>query len=94
VIPPHESPGGVTFAVKLRPRGKGNALTGEVGGALKLSLTVPPVDGQAHQACVEFFAKFLKLPRSSVTIASGRASRHKVIRVAGLTARQVRDRLP
>jgi len=87
------SPDGVTFAVKVHPRAKKNAITGEVGDALKLALTAPPVDGKANEACIDFFAKLLNLPRSSVTIAAGQASRNKVIRVAGLTAQQVRDHL-
>ena len=88
-----ESPAGITFAVKVHPRAKKNAITGEVGVALKLALTAPPVDGKANAACIEFFAKLLNLPRSSVTIAAGQTSRNKVIRVSGLTAQQVRDRL-
>ena len=88
-----ESSEGVSFAVKVHPRAKKNAITGEVGDALKVSLTTPPVEGRANEACVEFFAKLLKVPRSSVTIASGLSSRNKVIRVAGVTAQQVRDRL-
>ena len=88
-----DSPAGITFAVKVRPRAKKNAITGEVGDALKVALTAPPVDGKANAACIEFFAKLLNVPRSSVTIASGQNTRNKVIRVAGLTAQQVRDRL-
>ena len=88
-----ETAGAVTFAVKVHPRAKKNATTGELGDALKVSLTTPPVDGRANKACVEFFAKLLKVPRSSVTIASGQTSRNKVIRVAGLTAEQLRARL-
>jgi uncharacterized protein len=88
-----ESPAGTTFAVKVHPRAKENAITGEVGDALKLSLTAPPVDGKANQACIDFFAKLLEVPRSSVTIAAGLTSRNKVIRVVGLTGQQVRERL-
>ncbi len=88
-----EVSGGATFAVKLHPRAKKNAITGEIGDALKVALTAPPVDGKANEACVEFFAKLLKVPRSSVTIAAGLTSRNKVIRVAGLTAEEVRSRL-
>jgi uncharacterized protein (TIGR00251 family) len=87
------SPNGITFAVKVHPRAKKNAIAGEVGDALKLALTAPPLDGKANEACIEFFAKLLNLPRSSVTIAAGQTSRIKVIRVSGLTAQQVRDRL-
>jgi len=87
------SPTGATFAVKVHPRAKKNAITGEVGDALKVALTAPPVDGKANEACIEFFAKLLKVSRSSVTIAAGLTSRNKVIRVAGLTAQQISERL-
>jgi uncharacterized protein len=88
-----DSSSGATFAVKIHPRAKKNAITGEVGDALKVSLTAPPVDGKANAACIEFFAKILNVPRSSVTIASGQSSRNKVIRVAGVSAEVVRRRL-
>ena len=84
---------GVTFAVKVHPRAKKDAITGELGDALKVSLTTPPVEGRANEACIEFFAKLLKVPRSSVTIASGQTSRNKVIRVAGVSRDYVIDRL-
>jgi len=83
----------VSFAIRVHPRAKKNAITGEVGDALKLSLTDPPVDGKANEACIDFFAKLLKVPRSSVTIAAGQTSRNKAIRVAGLSAEEVRQRL-
>ncbi len=89
----NENDQGVSFAVRVHPRAKKNGMTGEVGGALKLSLTTPPIEGRANEACVEFFAKLLKVPRSSVTIASGQSSRNKVIRVMGVTAQFVRDEL-
>jgi len=94
VIPIRESDQSVTFAVRVHPRAKKDAITGELGDALKLSLTAPPVEGRANEACIEFFAKLLKVPRSSVTIASGQSTRNKVIRVAGVSAQYVRDRLP
>jgi uncharacterized protein (TIGR00251 family) len=89
VIPVNSISGGVTFAVKIHSRARKNAITGELGDALKLSLTAPPVEGRANEACIEFFAKLMKVPRSSVTIASGRNSRDKVIRVDGLSADEV-----
>jgi len=88
-----ESPAGVTFAVKVHPRAKKTAITGEVGDALKVALTAPPVDGKANEACIDFFTKLLKVPRSSITIAAGLTSRNKLIRVAGLTAEELRERL-
>jgi uncharacterized protein (TIGR00251 family) len=93
MIPINERDGGVTFAIKVHPRAKKNAIAGEAGDALKLALTAPPVDGKANDACVKFFAKLLKVPRSSITIAAGQTSRNKVIRVAGISARELQARL-
>jgi uncharacterized protein (TIGR00251 family) len=88
-----DSSHGVTFPVKVHPRAKKDAITGEVGDSLKVSLTTPPVEGRANQACIEFFAKLLKVPRSSVTIASGQTSRNKIICVTGVSREYVLDRL-
>jgi len=89
----HDTVSGATFAVKVHPRARKNAITGEVGEALKVALTAPPVEGKANQACIDFIASLLKVPRSSVTIASGASSRNKVIRVTGLSAEDVRRRM-
>jgi len=93
MIPVHKTENGVTFEVKVHPRAKKNAITGEVGDALKVALTAPPVEGKANEACIEFFAKLLKVPRSSVSIVAGLTSRNKVIAVKGLSAEQARERL-
>ena len=93
MIPVHDTPGGAFFAIKVHPRARKNAITGELGDALKVSLTSPPVDGRANQACIEFLAKLLKVPQSSVTIASGQTSRTKVLRVSGLAAEEMRKRI-
>ncbi len=88
-----ETSDGASFAIKVHPRAKKNAINGEVGDALKVSIAAPPVEGRANEACIEFFAKLLKVPRSSVTIAAGQNSRNKVIQVARLSAEDVRARL-
>jgi uncharacterized protein (TIGR00251 family) len=93
MIPIRDTPQGATFSVKVHPRAKKNAITGELGDALKLALTAPPVDGAANEACIKFLAEVLDVPRSSVSIAAGESSRQKVIRVGGLSAAQVGQRL-
>jgi uncharacterized protein len=93
VIPVHDTPSGATFAVKVHPRAGRNAVTGELGDALKLSLTAPPIEGRANHACIEFIAELLSVPKSSVSIIAGQGSRKKVVRVAGLAAADVRARL-
>jgi uncharacterized protein len=86
MIPVREAGGAVTFAVRVHPRAKKDGISGTMGDALKLSLTSPPVDGRANQACIEFFAKLFKVPRTSVTIAAGESSRNKIVRVIGISA--------
>jgi uncharacterized protein len=93
MIPIRDTPLGATFQVKVHPRARKSAITGVVGEALKLALTAPPVEGRANEACIEYFAEFLNVARSSVTIAAGESSRQKLIRVAGLSAAQVEAKL-
>ena len=93
MIPIHDTAAGATFAVRVHPRARKNAITGVLGDALKLSLTAPPAEGRANDACIAFLAEVLRLPRSSVTIAAGHASRNKVVRIAGMTASALEQRL-
>jgi len=93
VILIRDTPQGATFAVRVQPRARRNAVVGETGDALKIALTAPPIEGRASEACIEFLAEFLKVPRSSITIAAGQTSRNKVIRVRGLTAAEVAGRV-
>jgi uncharacterized protein len=93
MIPVSENSDGVSFAVKIQPRAKRNAIVGELGDALKIALTAPPVEGRANEACIKFLSNLLEVPRSSVSIACGETSRRKVIRVAGLTADELRKRI-
>jgi uncharacterized protein len=88
-----DTPLGATFQVRIHPRARKNALTGEIGDALKVALTAPPVEGRANDACIAFLAELLNVSRASVTIAAGHSSRDKVIRVAGMSAADVQARL-
>ena len=89
----NESGDGVTLQVRLHPRAKKDAITGEHGEALKIALTAPPVEGRANEALIAFLAALLKVPRASVSIAAGQSSRNKVVRIAGISAAAVRQTL-
>jgi uncharacterized protein (TIGR00251 family) len=93
MIPVKDTAAGATFAVKVHPRARKNAITGAVGDALKLALTAPPVEGKANEACTKYLAEVLGVPRSSITIVAGESSRTKVIRVAGLSGAAIEQRL-
>jgi uncharacterized protein len=93
MIPVNDTAAGATFSVRVHPRARKDAITGMLGDALKLSLTAPPAEGRANLACIELLAEVLRLPRSSVTIAAGHASRNKVVRVSGFSASAVAERI-
>ena len=88
-----EAEGGVTFAVKVQPRARRNAVAGTVGDALKISITAVAEDGRANRACIAFLAASLKVAASAVSILAGHGNRRKVVRIAGISAEELRDRL-
>ena len=88
-----EANGGVTFAVRIMPRSSRNQIAGVEGGALKIKLTAPPVEGAANAALIEFIAEWLGVRRSAVSIRSGGKARNKLVRVNGVTREHVLGRL-
>ncbi|WP_299641833.1 DUF167 domain-containing protein [Devosia sp.] len=80
--------GSVTLAVRATPKASKTAL-GTVmvmpdgRSALSVRVAAPPVDGAANAALIAFFSKRLGVRRSDVTIASGEASRLKLLRISG-----------
>src|SRR6266481_3573397 len=84
-----EREGVVTFSTRVQPRASKDEIAGEMGGALKVRLRAPAVEGRANEALVEFLAELLKTPRSAVSILSGERSRVKRIEIRGVTRQQV-----
>jgi hypothetical protein len=85
-----EADGGLSFLVRVQPRANRNEIDGEWQGALRIRLTVPPVEGRANEALRRFLADCLNVPLGAVRIASGQRSRLKRIEVQGAKAEQVR----
>ena len=88
-----ESPGGAILRVKVQPRAPRSEVVGRLGDEVKIRITAPPVDSAANEALVEFLADRLGCPRRSVELLHGHKSPHKVLRLRGLTAAAVADRL-
>lgn len=81
----HESRNGITFNVKVIPRAKRDEIVGAEGDALKIRLNAPPVEGRANEALIKFLAELLNVPRARIEIVRGETSRHKVVRVRGVS---------
>ena len=83
-----------TFAVKVVPRASKNQIVGKESGAIKIRLNAPPVEGKANEALVKFLAETLGVRRAQIEIVTGHASRHKIVRVRGVTANQIENLVP
>jgi uncharacterized protein (TIGR00251 family) len=77
--------GGVRLALHVQPRASRTELAGMHGGALKLRLAAPPVDGAANLELLRFLAELLGVPRSRLVLRSGAAARRKQVLVQGIS---------
>lgn len=77
--------GGVRIHLHVQPRASRTELAGRHGGALKIRLAAPPVDGVANEALLGFLAERLGVPRRGVTLERGHTGRAKSVRVDGIT---------
>lgn len=85
--------GGVRLEVRVQPRASRTAIVGVHGGALKVALTSPPVEGAANAALLGLLAKKLGLPKRDVSLVAGDRSRQKTLAIRGLDPDTVRARL-
>jgi uncharacterized protein (TIGR00251 family) len=96
VTPPpflRAQPDGVLLSVKLQPRASANEIGESLGDELKIKVTAPPVDAAANQALIELLAEKLDCSRGRVELIRGQTSRHKTIKLHGLTPEEVMKNL-
>jgi uncharacterized protein (TIGR00251 family) len=90
-LPPYlrAQPDGVWLSIKLQPRASANEIGEVLGNELRIKVTAPPVDSAANEALVRFLAETLDCARNRVELVRGQTSRHKIVRVLGMTAEDV-----
>lgn len=88
-----EQPDGCLLSVKLQPRASANDIGEPLGGELRIKVTAPPVDAAANEALVRLLAERLGCPRGWIELVRGHTSRHKVVRLHGISAKEARARL-
>jgi uncharacterized protein len=89
----HDLADGCSLAVKVHPGARKNGVTGVHAGAVKISLTTPPVDGRANEALIAMLAERLRVPKARISLLTGAASRTKLLRVTGKSAAEVQAAL-
>jgi uncharacterized protein (TIGR00251 family) len=80
-----------TVDVLVQPRASRAKIGPRHDGRIKISVTAPPVDGEANAAVIELVAKSLGLARGAVEVIAGASSRRKTLRVTGATAEQLEE---
>ena len=84
-----EGMGYCTFRVHVLPRSRRDEIAGLYGDALNVRVAAVPVRGKANRALERYLANRLGIPAAAVAVISGHTSRHKRVRVAGVSATQV-----
>ncbi len=81
--------GTVTFLVRVSVRARRDTIEGVAGGALRVRLAAPPVEGKANDALRRLLADRLNVARSAVRITSGEHSRLKRVEIGGVRLERV-----
>ena len=79
--------------LRVSPGATRTEIAGRHGDAWKVRVSAAPERGRANDAVVGLIAERLHLPRTAVSLVSGRTSRDKIVELQGLTADEAARRL-
>jgi uncharacterized protein len=83
----------VRVRLRVSPGARRPEVVGRYGDGWKVRVTQQPEQGRANDAVVALLADTLGVHKSSVHVVSGRASRDKVVELAGITRSDAERRL-
>ena len=75
----------IVLNVRVVPRASKDEIAGAVGGALKVRVKAPPVDGKANAHLIRFLASHWNIPKGCIIILSGETGRNKRISISNPT---------
>jgi len=81
------------LTLHIQPGAKRTEVAGVHGEALKIRLNAPPVEGKANEALIAYLARQLDIPRARVLLEAGQTSRAKRVRLVGVDAGAVVERI-
>lgn len=84
-----ESKDRILLSIRVKPRARSNSIDGVRDGALLLSVTAAPSDGEANHAVIKTLAKELGFARSDLELVRGHKSREKTVAIAGLSRSEI-----
>lgn len=81
-----EKSGAILFNVKVVLRSSRSKIVGELGGALKIKIASPPIDGAANAELIKLLSKTFGVPKSEIEILKGETSKNKQLKIYGISA--------
>lgn len=66
--------------IKVIPKAKDNLVI-PIEGYFCVRVTAPATQGQANQKAIEVLSKYFKVPKSKITIVSGKTFREKIVNI-------------
>ena len=81
------------FDVRVAPGSSRSEVRGLHAGGLKVAVRAPPEKGRANAEVIEVLAEFFGLPERQVTVISGETSKQKRVRVTGISAQHIEERI-
>jgi hypothetical protein len=84
---------GALLAIKVTPKARRTGVTGYRDGVLSVAVSAPPERGRATREALGTVAGWLGVPASRVVLAGGGASRSKRVRIAGISAPDLRKQI-
>jgi len=85
--------GGAEFEVKVVPGSSRTGIAGEYDGRLRVNIAAPPEKGKANKMLIGFLADTLALRGNDITIVRGKTAPVKRIRVRGVAAKSLAEKL-
>jgi uncharacterized protein (TIGR00251 family) len=70
------------LSLHVVPGASRTAVAGVHGGALRVRLAAPPIDGRANAELLRWLSRALGLPGQAVVLVAGERSRRKRVRIA------------
>jgi hypothetical protein len=67
--------------IKVKPNSKTDEIIREADGTLKVKIRAQPVEGKANKYLLEYLAKVLGLPKSSLSLLKGESNSFKTVEI-------------
>ena len=67
--------------IKVKPNSKTDEIIREADGSLKVKIRAQPIEGKANKYLLEYLAKVLGLPRSSLSLLKGESNSFKTVEI-------------